>query len=101
MSGIIHAGWAWNTAFSLSRTDTDRCNSGRMQAAKKLGGPAAATDSCVSALSRRPRASTAAMTNTSALTATPTQTVRLSPSAGSRTNAAATVPPTAPAVLMA
>ena len=88
MSGSIHAGWAWNTAVSLARAGTDRCNSGSMQASTTLGGPAAATVSSVEALSRRPRASTAAMTNTSALTATPTHTVRLSPSAGNRANAA-------------
>ena len=52
-------------------------------------------------MSRRPRANQAAITNTSTLTATPTQTVPFSPSAGRRTNAATTVPTTAPAVLMA
>ena len=101
MSGSIHAGWERNTAVSLSRGDAFPWNSGRMQAVTKPGGPAEAMVSSVGALSRRPRASAAAMTNTSALMATPTQTVPLSPSAGSRTNAATTVPPTAPAVLMA
>ena len=101
MSGSIHAGWVRKTADSRLVPGSDCVNSGRMQAVTKLGGPAEAIVSSVGALSRRPRASAAAMTKTSALMATPTQTVPLSPSAGSRRNAATTVPPTAPAVLMA
>ena len=102
MSGSIQAGWAWKTVLRRALSGSDPANSGRMQAVTKSGGPpAAAAVSSVGALSRRPRASAAAMTKTSALTATPTQTVRLSPSAGSSANAAITVPQTAPAVLMA
>ena len=101
MRGRIQPGLERKTAAKRSRGAAVRWNSGRTQAARKLVGAEPAIAASPTARSLPWRANSAAMTNTSALTATPTQTVPFNPRAGSRTKAAASVPNTAPAVLVA
>ena len=64
-------------------------------------GDALPADSAATAIGGAFLDSHTAMPKTAALTATPTHTVPFRPSAGSSTNAAVTVPATAPAVLVA